>query len=303
MWHIYYDPPRHESLRQAIPCHGGRRRREGIILLVASNKDNASLNIREKILTHYPFKEDEERFQGFPVFDAKIGNEDVRLVTLREESVFSQPLQDYFSGYDLVTFISRHSSASGTPTLSVHPPGNTADADLGGIPRTVSIAPANAMRSTLKMMAKLVNEMNLKYKVSYECTHHGPSLDIPTMFAELGSSPSQWGDSEAAEVVALAVMDMVSNFNTSSAQAALGIGGPHYSEKFTKIALTEERAFGHIIPKHAIAHLDAETIKHCAQRTLEKTDLVILDWKGIKGENKPQLTEMLSKIGLECQKR
>lgn len=274
-----------------------------MILLVASNKDAASLNIKSQILAHYPFKESVERFQLNTVFSADINAQKVKLVTLNEESVLSQHLQNYFSDYELVVFVSRHSSSSGTPTLSVHVPGNLGTADLGGTEKTVSIAPANAMRDALRTMAKLSVERNLDFKVSYECTHHGPSLDVPTMFTELGSSPAQWNDEEAAEVVAHAAMIAISNFKTSRVQAALGIGGPHYNERFTRIALAEERAFGHIIPKYALAGVGSESIKHCIQRTLEKVDLVILDWKGIKGENKPLLMEILSNFGLECQKR
>jgi len=83
-------------------------------------------------------------------------------------------------------------------------------------------------------MKKAQEEMNLKYEVCYECTHHGPSLDVPTMFVELGSSPRQWKDSEAAEAVARGAMAAASTEN--SYPTVLGIGGPHYNMKFTRKA-------------------------------------------------------------------
>ncbi len=54
--------------------------------------------------------------------------------------------------------------------------------------------------------------MKLDYEVSYECTHHGPSLNVPAMFVELGSSEKQWNDSRAAEAVAHAAMEAIAKF-------------------------------------------------------------------------------------------
>ena len=79
-------------------------------------------------------------------------------------------------------FISRHSSASGKPTLSVHTPGNFGEARLGGLPKIISVSPATAMSDALKALLRYKVEFCLDYEVSYECTHHGPSLNVPVMF-------------------------------------------------------------------------------------------------------------------------
>ena len=105
---------------------------------------------------------------------------------------------------------------------------------------------------------------------------------------------------KAAEAVAHAAMAAVSK--RSSYPTALGIGGPHYSAKFTKIALNKQTAFGHIIPKYAIPQVDAEIIKQCVERTMENVESAILDWKGIKGAHKYKLTTALSKIGVPMEK-
>ncbi|MEM3783516.1 MAG: D-aminoacyl-tRNA deacylase [Candidatus Bathyarchaeia archaeon] len=273
-----------------------------VILLAASTKDPASVNITKQILKNYFFKLCKEKFKEAQVYTAEVSRREVRLAVLEKELVYAQDITDFDSSIELIIFISRHSSASGTPTLSVHTPGNLGEAALGGIPRKISISPANAMRTALKTMAKLADEMCVAYKVSYECTHHGPSLDKPTMFAELGSSPKQWSDLKAAEVVAHAAMETASHFGKENAKAVLGIGGPHYNEKFTKMALEKEIAFGHIIPKYATHKVNEEILRQCIEKTLEKVELAVLDWKGIKGEDKPKLIEMLEKINLETQK-
>jgi len=285
-----------------VTTNSSKRRHKKIILLVASNKDIASLNIARQILNHYPFEKTNENFQENPTYKANIRNRKVKLVTLNEESVHAQNLPDSFNNLELVVFISRHSSVSGTPTLSVHTPGNLGKAELGGLTRTVSVSPANTMRDTLKAMMQFKEEMQLSYEVSYECTHHGPSLNVPTMFAELGSSPKQWNDMKAAEAVAHATMKAISKFGESKATAVVGIGGPHYNAKFTRIALENETAFGHMIPKYAIPYVDTETLRQCIEKTQEKVESAILDWKGITGKYKPKLIAMLNEIGVSVKK-
>ena len=270
-----------------------------MILLVASNRDIAGLNIARQILQNYNFSETNHTYQERPVHQTIINRKQVCLVTLKEKAVNAQTLPDDFPELDLIVFVSRHSSASGRPTLSVHTPGNFSAAELGGLPRQVSVSPAIAMQTALKALARFRNEMNLKYAISYECTHHGPSLDVPTMFIELGSSTEQWNDLLAAEAVAHATMSTVESFGVSKHAAVLGIGGPHYNQRFTQMALESEIAFGHIIPKYAIHCLDNEILSECVEKTREKVERAILDWKGIKGADRPKLLKILNEIGLQ----
>ena len=271
-----------------------------MILIAASNKDTASTNIAQKIVELYNFKEANETFQEEPIFLKTIGNDNVKLVTINSESIHAQFITDHFAP-ELLIFVSRHSSQSGIPTLSVHTPGNLTDeAEKGGFSKQISISPANAMKEALKEMARQVAQKQLAYKVSYECTHHGPSLNVPTMFAELGSSPTQWKDTAAAEAVAQATI--IAATKQTRYPVAIGIGGPHYNEKFTRIALTTPTAFGHIIPKYAIPKIDADMLKQCVEKTVEKVELALLDWKGIKGEDKEELLKAINAAGLRIEK-
>lgn len=274
-----------------------------MVLLVSSNKDVASVNIRKEILSKYPFKQTGENFQGNPIYDLRIGNEEVTMVMLSEESVRAQSLPESFPSAKLIVFISRHSSQSGKPTLSVHAPGNLANAELGGLPRNVSIAPGLAMCEALKALQRYKTLFTLNYDVSYECTHHGPSLDVPTMFVELGSSETQWHDRLAAEAVGYAAMDSIKQFlGSSNGSAYLGIGGPHYNAKFTRMALSGEATFGHMIPKYAVCTVDSEILMQCVAKTLEKVSIALLDWKGIKSEDKPKLLADLEEANIPFKK-
>jgi D-aminoacyl-tRNA deacylase len=273
-----------------------------MILLVHSLRDPAGVNIAKQIHQTHPFTKTSQTCQGNPVYQTEINGKNVTALTLSEESVYAQTLPEDFPDAQLIVFISRHSSQSGTPTLSVHVPGNFGTAELGGLPRRVSIAPANAMANALKALNRLKTQKGLAYEVSFEVTHHGPSLNVPTMFVELGSCERQWGDLAAAQVVGEAALEAIANFGVSKRTAVLGIGGTHYNQKFTRMALADVAVFSHMIPKYAVPQIDAEMLKQCVERSLEGVESVVLDWKGIKSEDKPRLALAVQELGLPTQK-
>jgi D-aminoacyl-tRNA deacylase len=257
------------------------------------------MNVANQLITNYSFEKRSETFCANPVYTKTLHNKKTKLLFVEEEIVNTQFLENLINP-ELIIFLSRHSSAKAIPTLSVHTPGNLSEAKFGGKPKTVSISPAGAMKNALCEMSKQVNQKKLDYEVSYEITHHGPSLNIPCMFVELGSSPKQWGDIKAAKVVADAAVAGVSE--NCNCPIAVGIGGPHYNNKFTKLALANQKAFGHMIPKYAIDSIDAEIIRQCVDRTLEPVKSVVLDWKGIKGEHKPKIVSAVESFGLPIEK-
>lgn len=270
-----------------------------MILIVASTKDVASTNIAQKLVSLYGFEKTETNFQQNPIYAKTIQNAEVRLVFINEETIWAQYITDHFSP-QLVVFVSRHSGVAGIPTLSVHTPGNTGNAELGGLPRQVSICPASAMKNALLELARRKEESNLQYQVSYECTHHGPSLNVPTMFVELGSSMEQWKDLQAAEAVAHAAMAAVTG--ESKYPTVLGVGGPHYSERFTKVALTSPKAFGHIISKYAVPNVDPATIKQCVERTVEKVESAVFDWKSMRGRDRERIITTLRELNVSVER-
>jgi D-aminoacyl-tRNA deacylase len=273
-----------------------------MILFIHSILDIAGVNIAKSVFENYPFTQTKQTYQENPIYNAEINGRHTSFVTLKEEAVNAQYLQEDFPNAELIVFLSRHSSQSGKPTLSVHAPGNFGDAELGGLPRTLSVSPASAMQTALKAFMHYKEQLNLNYEVSFEGTHHGPSLNVPTMFVELGSSQEQWSDLRAAEAVAHTAMTVVANFTAPTTSAVLGIGGTHYNQKFTLMALMGEACFGHMIPKYAVSCVDVEMIRQCVEKTLEKVPLAILDWKGIQSEDKPNLLAALETAGLPYKK-
>jgi len=270
-----------------------------MFLVVASTKDVASVNIAQKLISLYEFQKTDAGFQQNPIYSKRIQDKEVKLVFLNEETIHAQYITDHFFP-QLIVFVSRHSSVAGIPTLSVHTPGNLGDAELGGLPKQVSICPASAMKNALLELARIKEENNLQYEVSYECTHHGPSLGVPTMFVELGSSSEQWKDLRAAEAVAHAAMAAISNESTYP--TVLGVGGPHYNERFTKFVFTTPYAFGHIISKYAVPNVDEETVKQCVQRTVEKVELAVFDWKSMRAKDREKIIAVLGELDIPIER-
>ena len=258
------------------------------------------MNIAQKIIGGHKFEKTANSFQENPIYAKSIENTEVKLVFVNKETIWEQHITDFFKP-QLIIFVSRHSGVAGIPTLSVHTPGNlTSEAKFGGVPQKISISPAGAMKNALLEMARLKKEESLDYEVSYECTHHGPSLDVPAMFAELGSSEEQWKDLQAAEVVAHAVIAAIKG--KAGESAVLGVGGPHYNKRFTETALSSSKVFGHIIPKYATPLVDADMILQCVQRTQEKVEAAVFDWKGMRGADRERIAEALGKLNIPVEK-
>ncbi len=270
-----------------------------MILILASKRDVASMNIARKLIDLFGFKKTLEDIDYNPVYVSEAQEREVKLAFTNEDLVNVDSIVNRLE-IELLICASRHTSEKGIPTLSVHAPGNlTEEATLGGKPRKVSMAPAASMRDALRELFRLNEERSLGYEVSYECTHHGPSLDVPTMFIELGGSKAQWEDLRAAEAVAHAAMAAITAAGKSyDYSAALGVGGPHYNEKFTKVALSRGLAFGHIIPKYVIPRVDEDMLKQCVERTLGKVEVAVLDWKGIEGNHRQRIISSLKRLGL-----
>jgi len=151
-----------------------------------------------------------------------------------------------------LVFPSIHRSERNVPCLTVHPLGNFGDAaEVGGRPRV--LVPTDPLRMTdaLRALAERGNASGLS--ATFEATHHGPELELPAMFVEIG-----YGTDPAPPAAAVRVLsDVIPNLGWDDGdRVALAVGGGHYAPHFTDLALKRHWAFGHIISRHALATLD-----------------------------------------------
>ncbi len=233
----------------------------------------------------------------------------IPIIELKQETIFSENFdkdKEELRNIDFIVFASTHRSEKGNPSLSLHAPGNWRDAELGGKPGKVCKTSAFVLKYLFKELNKNYNENKNKlteeYNVTLEVTHHGPLIDMSCCFIELGSSEKQWGDKEAAKIIAKTILSL-QNFTNHTEHPdwipAIGIGGPHYAPNFNKIQLNGNYAIGHIIPEYALPLTDS-MLKEAEQKTIEQIKEVLVDWKGCgNSESRQNIINIVEKYGLK----
>ncbi|MFO8016974.1 MAG: D-aminoacyl-tRNA deacylase [Candidatus Woesearchaeota archaeon] len=295
------------------------------IAVIASTRDPAGMNIKDKLLEQ-GFEETEDEFDGHKVYvfrdaerqgDSGPGEEEARearLYTTDTDSVKCENIDERISetGFrpDLLIFATKHAAESGIRSLSVHVQGNWGRADLGGRERQLCIAPASYLRAALLKLDELNEQLSGqegdKFSVIQECTHHGPYVETPSMFIEIGSKDPEWRDPEAGRIIARTIISLIREKPTPC-RAIFGIGGMHHTPEFSKIIRRKDYAVGHVCPKYAVESLDRDMIRQAIERTSENNAergqdvMVVLDWKGLPA-GKERITAMLDELGISFRK-
>ena len=262
--------------------------------IIASKKDIAGLNIRDSLINLYDFKEIGEQFEGNPVFQL---NENVKLYTTEKDSIHCENIDKEIQA-ELFIFATKHESKAKIPSLSVHTQGNWSKAEFGGKDKQLCISPACYLKQGLIKLNELGKET--KFDIIQECTHHGPYLEKPSMFIEIGSSEEQWKNKPAADIIAKTIHGIVTK-KPKQCKAAFGIGGLHHTPNFKKIILNSDIALGHVCPKYMLEYLDKSLIQQAIQKTYPKAEMIILDWKGLK-EFKQRIKTMMQEFDLEVKR-
>ncbi len=252
--------------------------------IVFSSKDKAGTNIAEALIEK-GFEITDSIFEGNPVYQKG----EWELIQTDSELVYAEHLNEL--DYEKIIFASRHKAASGKPTLTTHICGNFGANDLGGERGKLSTGDALLMRSIFKEI-KTRNPFR-DYEVSLEATHHGPFIEIPHCWVELGSTEQQWEDKEAAAFLADCILKAIEK-PVEEAPVAIGIGGNHYASKLTQYE--GEYAFGHILPKYVQSNLNLKMLEQMIEKTNPEPEYIIIDKKGIARQSEVRkLAEKTSK--------
>ena len=269
---------------------------EPATVIVATSSDLASRTLANALIDGQGFESTGVNLLGKPVYQ-----KGSFLLAFFEGMIVDPPdLDEYFNPQAYV-FLSRHSAESKIPSLTAHTTGNfSREARFGGVGRELGRVDPALLKNYLVSLAKRKDRIS-KYQVTIEATHHGPtSLQKPVLFVELGSSEEFWGDREAAIVVAEALVESLTE-KTIWSRVAIGFGGTHYPEKFTKMMIEEDVAFSFIAPKYALKEIDEKMFGEMLQRTNAPVRQAVLDWKGL-GPHKDRIVGLVSRFGLEMVK-
>jgi len=246
------------------------------VLIVSSTEDPASTNIKKFLLEIGDWNKFGEIFSHPVYLDENI---DSIIVTIddrhiRHENIDKEVIEELNISVDLLIVVSRHRSKTGEPTLTTHPLGNFGEAKFGGRDRTFVKSSPKLMTELLRLLKRRAKQDNLYHQVSFEVTHHGPFVEVPALFVEVGSTEEEWRNEKPARSVAKAVYELLSNYRSENdfseeIPVLIGIGGGHYAPRFTDLAFEKKVAFGHMIPSYQIEAglVDEEIIKKCIEAT------------------------------------
>lgn len=252
-------------------------------LVIANKRDRAGMNIATQL--------------------SQFGNYKTYLV---DDEILDEDNLDLekINKYDFVIFASKHKSEKKEKTISIHAPGNWRIAEFGGRDRQVCRTSALFMKRMFEKLNENAKKYRLRdYKITMECTHHGPLIDKPCIFAEIGSTEIEWGDKIASFVVARTISEMIINFKENPYhEIALGIGGPHYCPSFNRIQGGSNIAVSHVIPQYALPLTD-DMIRQAIDRTEEEIDFILLDWKGLgSAEHRQEVLALLDRLHINYKK-
>ena len=266
---------------------------EPATLILASTTDLASRTLADALVDEAGFASTGVNLLGHPVYQ----KDSFLLARFEGMIVFPPDLDQYFNPQAYI-FLSRHSADSGIASLTAHTTGNfSAEAKFGGAGRELGRSDPALLKNYLRALWRHRGEVE-GYEITMEATHHGPtSLQKPVLFVELGSSESYWGDKPAAAVGGRALMESLGGREIWT-KVAVGFGGTHYSEKFTKLLIEGDLAFSFVAPKHALDHIDEGMVGQMLQRTNAPVRYAVLDWKGL-GPHKEKVVRLVKQFGLE----
>ncbi len=256
-------------------------------LIVASKQDKAGVNITTALsqFRKNPFLSGMSK--DAKSFDFHLVKEDI----LHEENLDLEKINKY----DFVIFASKHKSEKGDKTLSIHAPGNFRDSKYGGKEEKLSMTSGLFNKYLFEVLEEKTKEFELdKYEITMEATHHGPLINKPCVFIEIGSTDTEWNDRRAAFVIAQTIKHAIENFEENKyREITIGIGGPHYCPNFNKLQRESNTAFSHILPSYALP-LKQSIVTELITKTFEEVDFVVLDWKGIGNkEEREKIVELL----------
>lgn len=200
---------------------------------------------------------------------------------------------------DVVIFPSEHASSSGMPALTVHPIGNYNGSDLGGRSHTLVKAHPSMMGDALRLIKG--RSVTGDFNICFEVTHHGPYMETPAFFLEIGSDERHWGRDDDAALQASVLRDVPDG---NGYPIVIGLGGGHYAPRFTELALSRKVNFGHMVPNYQTEGRSDEEVATMIRNAAEcsGTKVAFLHRKSMNGPTAARLTSLAESVGCEVVK-
>ena len=240
----------------------------GEVILIAVNvRDIASTNQADFLRQMVEWTE-ERRFEGHPTY----AYAHLRMIYLPNGLLFEDHLDLRWTQHSSehvreVIFPSRHVAASGQASLTLHPIGipHARAGEVGEFGGHGGKAPPPSPRLGpwwRMLLQKSQRDSRVDgFEVSLEVTHHGPFLNTPCLFIEVGSTEATWGHTGAAEVLAEIIFEgLIMEYKSGTwdpvehaGQAVIiTLGGGHYAPRANLLGAVDGVWLGHMLATYAL---------------------------------------------------
>ena len=238
-----------------------------VVLIAVNSDDIASTNQAKYLLELHPWSQlnDVESCSAYTYQNVRMWFLPKRI--LWEDHLDVRWNQATSETVTEVIFPSRHSAASGKPCLTIHPIGvphlPLDDEPPFGGRSGFAPPPSSRMAPWWRLLHQKWAQRSIPdFTLSLEVTHHGPILDVPALFIEVGSTEPYWQNEDAAKLLAEVISDglgLDGEEKTESWSDAnegepvlITLGGGHYSPKANKLALESNVWLGHMLANHSL---------------------------------------------------
>ena len=237
-----------------------------ITLIVVSNSDIGSTVQGAALLSRDGWREDES-VNGGKVWHHS--SSPIHLWWRDELHLFSNHIDDIYSnstGFEIteILFLSRHVASSGMPSLTLHPIGVLGEEPHGSIAEHggfngCAVPPSPRFASLFRRLNRIAQKYSLinEFDITLETTHHGPLLNTPSLFIEIGSTEEHWGREDAANVWADVLSEEFELKDSNSIEpnkppVMVGIGGGHYAPRHKAVLLQTDALVGHLLANYSL---------------------------------------------------
>ncbi len=297
-----------------------------VVLIAVNQRDIASTNQADVLLRLDPW-EATSLFEGHPTHAFR----HLRMVHLPDGLLFEDDLDLRWFAHcgevvEEVIFPSRHVAASGKASLTLHPIG-TPHLSVGEIgPYGGHGGRAAPPSSRLAGWWKLLQQRAAAstavegFDLSLEVTHHGPHLEAPCLFIEVGSTEATWGHEGAADLLAQIIRDTLldeddttrwSPERNAGETVVVTLGGGHYAPRANLVGSMDGVWLGHMLATYALPFeledgqvggawkqaIDAALLS--TKASFPEADLVCsMDKKAFRGWQRQAIRDHLEAVGV-----
>lgn len=291
-----------------------------VSLILVSSGDIASTNQADELLKMCEWQE-LDPVEGLPSYSFK----HARMWWMKDGCLWEDDLDKRWAEATgeiptEIIFPSRHSAASGNASLTLHPIGTMQVPDgetpeYGG--KAADCPPPNPrIAAWWRELNRVANDLT-EFDLSLETTHHGPWIETPSLFIEIGSTDLTWGHMGAAKILAGIIYrglgldggNGLGRWN-GNGRVVVTLGGGHYAPRGNLLASHEGIWLGHMLATYALPFVKNEddTVsgmwENSIRKAIKATELAFpggeivcsMDKKAFKGWQRQAIRDLLSEL-------